>query len=124
MVKDTVHTTVLDSTYMKGVQAIRDRDYETAVALLMPYDDFNTAIAYTSLDRNISALSILEKLEKTAQVNYMLAILSARTGNIGDAVNYYLKSCSQDNSYVHRGNLDPEIAELKRTYIINEHYYE
>ena len=34
MVKDTVHTTELDSLYMRGVQAIRDRDYETAISIL------------------------------------------------------------------------------------------
>ncbi|MBR2093352.1 MAG: hypothetical protein IJ904_04835, partial [Candidatus Methanomethylophilaceae archaeon] len=49
MVKDTLHTTELDSTYMRGVQAIRDRDYETAVTLLRPYRDYNTAVAYCAM---------------------------------------------------------------------------
>lgn len=120
MAKDTVHTTVLDSVYMRGVQAVRDRDYETAVALLMPYDDFNTAIAYASLDRNVSAKSILERLEKTAQVNYMLAIIYSRLGDDDRAVESYLRACSQEPSFVHRGNLDPEIAELIRTYGLNK----
>ena len=119
MVKDTVHTTVLDSTYMRGVQAIRDRDYETAAALLMPYADYNTAIAYVCLDRNASAMAILEKLHPTAPVNYMLAVLYARRGDDRSAVEHYLRSCRQDGSYVHRGNLDPEIAELIRKYNLN-----
>jgi len=120
MVKDTVHTTVLDSTYMRGVQAIRDRDYEAAVKLLMPYGDYNTAIAYVSLDRNASAMAILQDLPSTAQVNYMLAILHARAGEVQSAVQCYMTSCSQDPSYVHRGNLDPEIAELIRKYGLNK----
>lgn len=119
MVKDTVHTTVLDTTYMNGVQALRDRDYDTALRLLMPYNDFNTAIACVSLDRNESALRILEELDRTAQVNYMLAVLYARKGRIRDAVQCYLTSCQQEPAYVHRGNLDPEIAELIRKYGLN-----
>ena len=119
MVKDTVHTTVLDSTYMNGVQAIRDRDYETALTLLRPYNDYNTAIAYLCMDYNASAMQILESLERTAQVNYMLAVLYSRRGDEEKAVECYIRSCSQDPNYVHRGNLDPEISVLIRRYGLN-----
>ena len=119
MVKDTVHTTVLDSVYMDGVQAIRDRDYETALTLLRPYEDYNTAIAYLCMDYNASALQILERLETTAQVNYMLAVLYSRRGEEQKAVECYVRSCSQDPTYVHRGNLDPEISVLIRRYGLN-----
>ena len=120
MVKDTVHTTVLDSVYMDGVQAIRDRDYERALTLLRPYNDYNTAIAYLSMDYNASAMQILERLEKTAQVNYMLAVLYSRRGDEQKAVECYVRSCSQDPSYVHRGNLDPEISVLIKRYGLNQ----
>ena len=120
MVKDTVHTTVIDSTYMDGVQAIRDRNYERALTLLRPYNDYNTAIAYVSLDYNASAMNILERLEKTAQVNYMLAVLYSRKGDDQNAVQCYLHACRQDGSYVHRGNLDPEIAALIKRYDLNK----
>ena len=119
MVKDTVHTTVLDSTYMNGVQAIRDRDYEVALTLLRPYNDYNTAIAYLCMDYNASAMQILESLERTAQVNYMLAVLYSRRGDEEKAVECYVRSCSQDPTYVHRGNLDPEISVLIRRYGLN-----
>lgn len=119
MVKDTVHTTVLDSTYMNGVQAIRDRDYEAALTLLRPYNDYNTAIAYLCMDYNASAMQILESLERTAQVNYMLAVLYSRRGDEEKAVECYVRSCSQDPTYVHRGNLDPEISVLIRRYGLN-----
>ena len=119
MVKDTVHTTVLDSTYMDGVQAIRDRDYETALTLLRPYEDYNTAIAYLCMDYNASAMQILETLERTAQVNYMLAVLYSRRGDEEKAVECYVRSCSQDATYIHRGNLDPEISVLIRRYGLN-----
>ena len=119
MVKDTVHTTVLDSVYMDGVQSIRDRDYERALTLLRPYGDYNTAIAYLCMDYNASAMQILEKLEKTAQVNYMLAVLYSRRGEEQKAVECYVRSCSQDPTYVHRGNLDPEISVLIKRYGLN-----
>ena len=119
MVKDTVHTTVLDSTYMNGVQAIRDRDYESALTLLRSYNDYNTAIAYLCMDYNASAMRILESLERTAQVNYMLAVLYSRRGDEQKAVECYVRSCSQDPTYIHRGNLDPEISVLIRIYGLN-----
>lgn len=120
MVKDTVHTTVLDSTYMRGVQALRDMDYAAALALLSPYQDFNTAVAFIGLDRNANALAILEKQEKTPEVNYLLAILYSRTGDPQKAVDSYMRACRQNRSYVYRGNLDPEISVLIKTYGLNQ----
>ena len=119
MVKDTIHTTVLDSTYMRGVRALTNMDYDGALALLRPYDDFNTAIAYMGLDRNRSAMAILSRLKPTASVNYLMAILYARQGNEQEAVIRYLRSCRQDASFVHRGNLDPEISHLIKAYRLN-----
>lgn len=119
MVKDTVHTAVLDTTYMMGVQAIRDRDYEKAVSYLRPYADYNTAVAYCALDYNASALGILEILPATAEVNYMLAVVYTRLGMIQEAVQCYMISCEQNPTYVHRGNLDPEISALIKMYDLN-----
>ena len=119
MVKDTVHTTELDTTYMLGVQAIRDRDYERAVTYLRTYADYNTAVAYCALDYNASALSILETLEPTAEVLYMRAVVYTRLGRVQEAVQCYMNSCELNPAYVHRGNLDPEIAALIKTYGLN-----
>ena len=52
MLKDTLHTTELDTAYMRGVQLIRDREYEKALTILKDYHDYNTAVAYLSLDYN------------------------------------------------------------------------
>ena len=120
MVKDTVHTTVLDSTYMRGVQALRDMDYEAALALLRPYEDFNTAVAYMGMDRNRNAMKIISKMEKTAEVNYLMAVLYSREGELDKAVECYVRSCKQNPSYVYRGNLDPEISVLIKMYGLNQ----
>lgn len=120
MVKDTIHTTVLDSTYMRGVQALRDMDYDVALTLLRPYEDFNTAVAYMGMDRNKSAMKILSKMEKTPEINYLMAILYSREGELEKAVECYVRSCKQNQSYVYRGNLDPEISVLIKMYGLNQ----
>ena len=119
MVKDTVHTTEIDSTYLAGVSALKEREYEKALTCLRDYRDYNTAIAYVSLDYNASAMSILQDLEKTPQVNYMLSLLYARSGDDSKAVENYLRACREDHSYVFRGNLDPEIYVLIQRYGLN-----
>ena len=120
MVKDTVHTTVIDSTYMNGVTALRNMDYSDALALLGPYNDFNTAVAYMGLDRNKNAIRILQKLEKTPEVNYLLAVIYSRLDEPKKAVECYMRACKQNRSYVYRGNLDPEISVLIKTYGLNQ----
>lgn len=120
MVKDTVHTTVIDSAYMYGVQALRDMDYDVALTLLRPYEDYNTAVAYMGMDRNRNAMRILSKMEKTAEISYLLAILYSREGELDKAVECYVRSCKQNHSYVYRGNLDPEISVLIKMYGLNQ----
>ena len=119
MVKDTVHTTELDTVYMRGVQLLKDHDYEGALAILRPYHDYNTAVAYVALDYNASAMDILKDEKKTPQVSYMLALLYSRKGDDQQAVQYYLNACQADQSYVYRGNLDPEISVLIKRYNLN-----
>ncbi len=116
MLKDTVYTTVLDSVYMKGVEALRNTDYKQAVSLLRPYDCYNTAVAYVCMDYNKSALDVLERLPRDARRDYMLAVVCARLGNESLAVEYFLNSVEQDPAMRHRGNLDPEISALIKKY--------
>lgn len=116
MIKESVQTTELDTTYMKGVAALKERDYTQALTYLRDYKDFNTAIAYVALDYNASAMAILQELERTPPVNYMLAIVYARNQDDQNAVQCYLDACKQDHSYVFRGNLDPEIYVLIQRY--------
>lgn len=119
MVKDTVHTTELDTAYMNALQMLKDHDYEAALRTLRYYGDLNAAVAYLALDRNTSAKLILETCERSAKVNYMLAIVYSREGDDQKAVQCYLHSCKQNPSYVNRGNLDPEISILIKRYGLN-----
>jgi len=119
MVQDTIWTTTLDTVYMNGVQALREGDYLRAAGLLHVYRDYNTALAYCSLNKNYTALSILEEVAVTPKVNYLLAIIYARLGDEQKAVQNYLLACSASGSFIHRGNLDPEISSLIRKYNLN-----
>jgi len=120
MIKDSIHTTEPDTVYRKGLEALKERDYRTALGYLRDYRDYNTAIAYVSLDYNASAMSILQDLPRTPQVNYMLALLYARAEDDQQAVQCYLDACREDRSYVFRGNLDPEIYVLIQRYGLNK----
>ena len=120
MIRDTLLTTEEDTVYRRGVQYLRDREYKKALELLRDYRDFNTAIAYVSLDYNASAMAILKELPRTPQVNYMLALLYARAQDDERAVQCYLDACREDRSLVFRGNLDPEIYVLIQRYGLNK----
>lgn len=119
MIKDTIHTTVADSVYASGVEALRNHDYEKAVTLLRPYKDFNAALACSAMEYNQSARAILEGLPRTAKREYLLAILHSREGDDQAAVQHYLNAVGTDRSFIFRGNLDPEISVLIAKYGLN-----
>ncbi len=118
MLKDTIHTTVPDTVYRAGLEALRDRDFKTAVQCLGQYGDINSALAFIAMDYNASAMKILEGLPSSGKRDYMLAIAHSRTGNEKKAVEYYLSSVAHDSSMRFRGNLDPEISRLIAKYDI------
>ncbi len=123
MIKDTVHTTELDTVYMQGVQALKDRDYKKAVTLLRPYGCYNSAVAYMCMGYDNSALEILRELPRSAKRDYMLAVVYGRLGEEKLAVEHYMNSVEQDEAMRHRGNLDPEIGVLIKKYgIFNKNY--
>jgi tetratricopeptide (TPR) repeat protein len=117
MVKDTVHTTELDTVYMAGVQALKDLDYKKAVGLLRPYGDYNSALAFMSADYNHSALSVLDSLDDTdAKVCYLKAMVLSRLGHMEEAMKYFELALAYDPYLEHRANLDPEMH-----YLINKY---
>ena len=115
MVKDTVVLTVLDTTYMRGVQQLRDRDYVGALRTLNDYKSQNLAIVLLSLGYDEAALEILEQLppaEKNARTDYLSAIALSRINRPHEGLEYYLKAIQADPVLKFRGNLDPEIQIL------------
>ena len=113
MVKDTVHTTEVDTAYMAGVQALKDLDYRRAVALLRPYADYNSALAYMSAEYNHSALDVLQKLDDTdPKVCYLMAMVLSRLEQRKMAEAYFRRALQYDPYLRHRANLDPEMSEF------------
>ena len=115
MVKDTVVLTVLDTTYMRGVQQLRDRDYAGALRTLNDYKCQNLAIVLLSLSYDEAAFEILEQLppaEKNPRTDYLSAIALSRMNRPREGLEYYLKAIQADPVLKFRGNLDPEIQIL------------
>ena len=112
MVKDTIHTTELDTTYARGVEMLRKRKYAQALYLLDGYGNRNTVVAHLSLDQNERALELLATLPKDAVTEYLRAIAYARLGRKEEDRRHFLEACRMDERMEYRGNLDPEITEL------------
>lgn len=122
MVEEFVRTEEVDTLYARGVQLLRDREYDAALEILCNYDDYNAALAFMAKDRNLSAIKCLENEEETADVLYLKAILYSRFAQDKEACEYYRRACELDHSYVFRGNLDPEITVLIKKYGLNKGY--
>lgn len=105
-----------DSLYVRALDHLRNRRYRMAIADLAPYADFNAALAYTALNYNRKALDVLSVLERQPKVEYLTALLLCRTGEEIKALDCYQKACAVDRSFIYRGNLDPEIRNLKNKY--------
>jgi hypothetical protein len=115
MVKDTVHTTELDTVYMAGVKAMKDLDYKKAVTIFRPYDDYNAALAFMSADYNHSALDVLGRLDDSdPKVCYLKAMVLSRLEQHEEALKYYRLCLAYDPYMRYRANLDPEMHLLVR----------
>ena len=112
MVKDTIHTTELDTAYARGVELLQKRKYAKALYILNDYNDRNTVVAHLSLDHNERAMELLASLPKDAVTEYLKAIACSRLGRKEEGRRHFLEACRLDGRMEYRGNLDPEIAEL------------
>lgn len=112
MVKDTIHTTELDTVYARGVALLQKRKYAKALYILNDYNDRNTVVAHLSMDHNERALELLAAMPKDAVTEYLRAIACSRLGRKTEGREHFLEACRMDERMEYRGNLDPEIAEL------------
>lgn len=119
MVKDTVHTNVIDEEYNKGRELLRQREYRAALEILSSYEkDFNLAVCALSLGHNAQARRILESYcdLRNSDVQYLLAIVYMRLGEAKKSLEYLLKSTDQDRRKIFRAQLDPELNKLIKEY--------
>ncbi len=112
MVKDTVHTTELDTAYARGVELLRKRKYARALYILNGYNDRNTVVAHLSMGHDERALELLDTMPKDAVTEYLRAIACSRLGRKEEGREHFLQACRLDPRMEYRANLDPEITEL------------
>ncbi len=112
MVKDTIHTTELDTAYARSVELLQKRKYAKALYILNDYNDRNTVVAHLSLDHNERAMELLAAMQKDAVTEYLRAIACSRLGRKEEGRRHFLEACRRDGRMEYRGNLDPEISDL------------
>ena len=113
MVKDTVHTTVVDSVYMAGVEALKSLDYKAAVKSLRSYEDYNAALACLSAGYEHTALDILERLDRSdPKVCYLMSVALSRLERYGRALECFEMAVEMAPALRFRANLDPEMSQL------------
>lgn len=112
MTKDTIHTTEIDTLYLRGRTLLEARKYRAALGVLLPYADRNTAIALLSLGEDRRALDVLLSLSEDDRTLYLRAITWARLGRKEEALEAFARACAIDPNLEFRANLDPELHEL------------
>ena len=112
MIKDTIHTREVDTSYMRGVDLLKKRRYAKALYILNEYRDRNTAVTLLSLGYDAQALEILGYLEPSAITEYLKAVACSRLGRKTEGRKHFLRACALDEKMQFRANLDPEITEL------------
>lgn len=112
MTQDTVHTTEIDTFYLRGRQLLQERKYRSALGILRPYADRNTAIALLSLGEDEQALGVLYALPENDRTLYLRAIALARLGWREEALETFTRACAIDPNLEFRAVLDPELNAL------------
>lgn len=112
MVKDTIHTTVPDTLYARGVALLGQRKYAEALTILENYRDRNTAVALLSLGYDDRAYEVLSALSESAETCYLKAIACSRLDRREEGRKWFLRACELKDTFEYRGRLDPEINNL------------
>ena len=112
MVKDTIHTTVPDTLYARGVELLNGRKYREALKVLGGFHDRNSAICMLSLGLDEEAYSVLKALPEHSTHSYLLAIVCARLGREDEALSHFDRAVELNENIKWRGRLDPEISTL------------
>jgi hypothetical protein len=112
MVKDTIHTTIPDTLYARGVALLKSRRYRDALAILTGFRDRNAAICMLSLGLDHQAYRTLKNLPENSTNRYLLAIVCARSGRDDEALWHFDRAVELNSTLQYRGRLDPEISNL------------
>ncbi len=112
MIKDTIHTTVPDTLYARGVALLKGRKYSDALKVLGGFYDRNAAICMLSLGYDERAYNTLRNLPENSTHCYLMAVACARLKRREQALVHFDRAVELNESIQYRGNLDPEISTL------------
>lgn len=112
MVKDTIHTTVPDTLYARGVTLLKERKYPQSLRILEGFYDRNAAICMLSMGLDEKAYKTLRNLPPSSTNLYLTAVACVRTNRKDEALECFTKACELNENMKYRGRLDPEISEL------------
>ncbi len=112
MIKDTIHTSVPDTLYARGVQLLHARKYNDALKILGGFNDRNAAICLLSLGHDQRAYNVLIDLPESPTHRYLLAIACARLERNAEALHHFDRAVELNEHLQYRGQLDPEISTL------------
>lgn len=120
MQEEKIETQVIDDRYNEGRELLRNRDYKEALQILKDYpEDYNYAISLMSLGYDQASLNILRRLkggDDNANVQYLLAILYVRLGDLQSGLAALNKSATLDSKKIYRAQMDPELNLLIEKY--------
>ncbi len=112
MIKDTIHTTVPDTLYARGVRLLKGRRYNESLKVLGGFFDRNAAICMLSLGLDAQAYDTLKNLPEHSTHHYLLSIACARLGRDDEALSHFDRAVELNPNIKYRGRLDPEISTL------------
>ena len=112
MIKDTIHTTVPDTLYARGVELLNKKKYDEALSVLHGFYDRNTAICLLSLGYDQRAYNVLKNLPENSTHCYLLAVACARLGREEEALDHFDRAVELNENIEFRGKLDPEMSSL------------
>lgn len=98
--------------YKQGMEALSNREYKKAIAILDKYPDYNTAIALTCLGHHLNAENLLKQLPQTAAVKYLRSIVNIRLADYQTAVDLLLEACREEPNLVYRTDMDSDMSIL------------
>ncbi|MBR8765558.1 hypothetical protein IX306_000020 [Porphyromonas levii] len=126
MQEEKIETQVVDERYNEGRDYLRNRDYKEALNILKDYpDDYNYAISLMSLGYDKAALNILKNYKggyDNANVQYLLAILHVRLGDIKAGLAALNRSAELETKKIYRAQMDPELNLLIEKYNLFSEY--
>lgn len=103
--------------YQQGLDRLAAYDYRGALDILNHYPDFNSAVCLAALGHNEQAFKLLDMLQPAnGRIDYLRAILYARTKQYDHARDYLLSSVRKEAQLAFKVDIEPEFVPVLELY--------